>query len=53
MAQDTLKRDICCTRVHLTLLNVFHGGQTLWNAIAIVKGMYPAPHIHEHFTIHK
>ena len=24
MAQDTLKRDNCCTRVHLTLLNVFH-----------------------------
>ena len=19
----------------------------------VVKGMYPAPHIHEHFTIHK
>ena len=25
MAQVTLKRDICCTRVRSTLLNVFHG----------------------------
>ena len=28
---------------------VIIGSATTWN----VKGMYPAPHIHEHFTIHK
>ena len=26
---------------------------TLLSPTGCVKGMYPAPHIHEHFTIHK
>ena len=31
----------------------FREMQIVRHAKYVVKGMYPAPHIHEHFTIHK
>ena len=30
-----------------------HSAQLASQVTTSVKGMYPAPHIHEHFTIHK